>query len=72
MGFPPSSAPRDYPQRTGVKLMASPMSCDDTMIVPRRAACRHESESMIQTLRSLTEEEHRKCLVRENAWAGER
>jgi hypothetical protein len=57
---------------TGLKLMASPMRCDDTMIVPRRAACRHGNESMIQMLRSLTEEDHRQCLVGESAWDGER
>jgi hypothetical protein len=49
-----------------------PIRCEDTMIVPLRAACRHASESMIQTLRSLTEEDRRQCLVGETARAGER
>ena len=42
------------------------------MIVPRQTAYRHGSESMIQTLRSLTEEEYRNCLMGQDVWAGAR
>jgi len=85
-GPEPSSAPRGSAEPVrerepavssqrihyGLKVMPAPGTCDDTMTVPRRPACRHESESMIQTLRSLTEEEDRKCLMGDGVWAGAR
>ena len=37
-----------------------------------RAACRRAGESVIRTLRTLTNEDHRECLVRESARDGKR
>ncbi len=54
---------------SGLSLMASPLTCDDTMMF---SGGRPGRESMIQMLQGLTEEDHRQCLVGESAWAGER
>jgi hypothetical protein len=53
------------------KVTASPERCDDTTIAPRGLLVGMEANVMIQALRSLTEEEHRKRAVAASAWAGE-
>ena len=52
--------------------MARPSKrCDDTTLGPADSLSGEEAKVMIQTLRSLTEEEHRERVAAACAWAGE-
>jgi len=52
------------------EVLARPERCDDTTLGPADSLSGEEANVMIQTVRSLAEENRRTCVPAATAWAG--